>query len=73
MYVIPLFCMIDQLVLEFKNREQKVRYLSEHDELTGLLNACAVQHRIQALFGGLRQSNTVQVSIFVLDLDFLNQ
>ncbi len=70
MYVIPLFCMIDQLVLEFKNREQKVRYLSEHDELTGLLNRRAVQHRIQSLFVGLRPPNTVQVSIFVLDLDF---
>lgn len=70
LYVGLLFGMIDQLVLEFQKREQKVRYLSEHDELTGLLNRRAVQHRIQALFGGLRQSNTVQVSIFVLDLDF---
>lgn len=70
MYVGLLFGMIDQLIQAFKNREQTVRYLSEHDELTGLLNRRAVQHRIQALFGGLRQSNTVQVSIFVLDLDF---
>ena len=70
MYVIPLFFMIDQLIQEFKSREQKVRYLSEHDELTGLLNRRAVQQKIHSLFGDTRHTDMVQVSIFVLDLDF---
>ena len=70
MYVGLLFGMIDQLIQEFKNREQKVRYLSEHDELTGLLNRRAVQQKIQLLLGRARRSTTVQVSVLVLDLDF---
>lgn len=70
MYVGLLFGMIDQLIQEFKNREQKVRYLSEHDELTGLLNRRAVQQKIQLLLGRARRSTAVQVSVLVLDLDF---
>ncbi|MFZ3194204.1 MAG: GGDEF domain-containing protein [Moraxellaceae bacterium] len=70
MYVGLLFGMIDQLIQEFKSREQKVRYLSEHDELTGLLNRRAVQQKIQLLLGRARRSTAVQVSVLVLDLDF---
>lgn len=68
MYVGLLFGMIDQLIQEFQSREKKVRYLSEHDELTGLLNRRAVQQKIHVLLGG--QQSSVAVSVLVLDLDF---
>lgn len=70
MYVALLFGMIDQLIQTFKRREQTIRHLSEHDELTGLLNRRAVQQKIQSLLGQSRQPTSVQVSVLVLDLDF---
>ena len=70
MYVGLLFGMTDQLIQEFQNREQKVRYLSEHDELTGLLNRRAVQQKIRSLVAGSGMSTRIQVSVLVLDLDF---
>lgn len=70
MYVALLFGMIDQLIQTFKSREQTIRHLSEHDELTGLLNRRAVQQKIQSLLGQSRQPTSVQVSVLVLDLDF---
>lgn len=70
MYVGLLFGMIDQLIQEFKSREQKVRYLSEHDELTGLLNRRAVQQKIQSLLSKSRPPRALQVSVLVLDLDY---
>lgn len=70
MYVGLLFGMIDQLIQEFQNREQKIRYLSEHDELTGLLNRRAVQQKIQLLLGRQQPPIAVPVSVLVLDLDF---
>lgn len=68
LYVGLLFGMIDQLIQEFQSRERKVRYLSEHDDLTGLLNRRAVQQKMHVLLGG-RQSSAA-VSVLVLDLDF---
>jgi len=69
MYVALLFGMIDQLVQTFKIREQTIRHLSEHDELTGLLNRRAVQQKIQSLLSGSRPTKALQVSVMVLDLD----
>lgn len=67
-YVMVLVGMSELLINKVLERESEVRYLSERDPLTGLLNRRSINHRIEH-FHGDEKSRHSAIAILLIDLD----
>lgn len=67
-YVMVLVGMSELLINKVLERESEVRYLSERDPLTGLLNRRSINHRIEH-FQGDEKSRHSAIAILLIDLD----
>lgn len=63
--VFVMFILTDTVLNIFKDNNQKLRYLSEHDALTGLLNRRRLHEYMQVAIGEHPQN-----SVILLDLDY---
>lgn len=71
-YVMVLVGMSELLINKVLERESEVRYLSERDPLTGLLNRRSINHRIEH-FHGDEKSRHSAIAILLIDLDHFKQ
>jgi diguanylate cyclase (GGDEF)-like protein len=67
-YMVLLVVMFDVLVTTLKTREAEVRYLSEHDPLTGLYNRRSFNQKVEKMLMN-SLTHQQQLSILLLDLD----
>ena len=71
-YMLMLVSFFDVLMSSLRRREAEVRYLSEHDPLTGLYNRRSLNARVeQWLHDASRQHQ--QLAVLLLDLDHFKQ
>ncbi len=55
-------------ITQIREAQQRIRHLATHDTLTGLLNRCALEDRLEHALA-LARRNRTRVSVMFLDLD----
>src|SRR5207244_1164288 len=49
--------------------EDRVRYLAQYDDLTGLMNRASLQDRLMATFDEVRKEEGARAAFFFIDID----